>query len=825
MLTAVLLVALFPLAPDRPLAAFGRHPLHVGPAAVAVSPDGQRIFTLSPGGIVRTLDAADGRELSRESPANPVADRVPLISADGTLAVLLSPMSSGLEIGRGLVNRQWAAIEERRSTPEAVGLSGDGQVLAAAFRHDSGVTRLRVVKGSGSLPRPVAPIGGHAHDLALSQAGDWLIALAHESEGEKNLLSSRPCQLFDVSTGLTIWSRDESFRHVLITADDRYAVLTGGSAKVPNRVVDLPDGEPARDRTPPKFAIVGPPVVSADGRMLYAATSDSVVAWDLVAGREKFRLPVKGIESPVRRMALSADGRFLVTNFDGLRKWDAATGKPLFGPPATAHAGAVRAVRFHPGGREFASLASDGSFVRWDVASARVLERIEGLKGDDLRFGPRGWQVVDFSDGVPRLTSTRTRTLSLPPVWQKQLKAAEYRHTASFLSADGETATTIVSSMLKAEVVQFTWKAVTGEPLTREELPAGGIGRWVADVSPDSRWRITGRGISHSPNGGPSESSADVVQVHRSLGNALASPIFMTDRQVAASIMTLAGLGTFANGVVGSVPDTYRCFVVELASVRPMFDAEVVGGRWHVISPDDRFLGVVRTRELSLASLISSSDPPSILPIGYVRHPAALAFAPDASLVAVGREDGAIELWAVPRPDVPPLVDVKSVWDALAQAEPRVARLLIEQLVRSPTAVGLLADKLPVTPPPKVDDIPAVIAKLDSPVFAERDAATRTLRALGRLAKVDLEATVKKTESVELRQRAEDLLKAVAASERFVPTPELVRYIRAVEVLERIGSPDAVKMLEALTVQTRDSRLSEEAAAALARLKLRDVQP
>ncbi len=320
MLTAALLVALASLVGDDP------------PQAVAITADGRCVVTLSSDGTLRTLSAADGREVSRVAPSESGLPGVPFLTADGTLAALLPARSSSIDICRVAADAPPTTIGERRSTAEAVGLSGDGQAVAVAFHLDAGVTRLRVVKGAGAIPRPVARVGGHVHGLALSHNGDWLISLAHEERGGKDVLTARPCELFDVGTGLSLWSRPESFRHAVISADDRYAVLTGGSVAVPNRVVDLADGEPARDRTPPKFAIIGPPVVSADGGVLFAMTADALMAWDLVAGREKFRLPMTASDTPARRAALSPDGRLLVTTFDGLRSWDAVDGKPLWGP-------------------------------------------------------------------------------------------------------------------------------------------------------------------------------------------------------------------------------------------------------------------------------------------------------------------------------------------------------------------------------------------------------------------------------------------------------------------------------------------------------------
>lgn len=300
--------------------------------AVAVSPDGRRILTLSPNGDLRTFDATTGEEQPAAAGGFVRRDTAPVLTATGA-AALLVPRSSDIRLRSPGINGRWDALDERRSTAAAVGFSADGKAIAAAFRLDSGTTRVRVRKNADAEFRHLAAVGGHVHALAPSAEGDWLLVLSHDRPEDKAVLRTTACQLFDMGTGRPLWSRDEAFRYAVITADDRHAVLTGGPKAMPNRVLDLPDGESCRDRRPPAFDILGPPVVSADGETLFGLTADAIVLWDLTAGRERRRLPVKGVDSSVRMMAVSPDGAFLATTFDGLRKWDVATGRMLFGPP------------------------------------------------------------------------------------------------------------------------------------------------------------------------------------------------------------------------------------------------------------------------------------------------------------------------------------------------------------------------------------------------------------------------------------------------------------------------------------------------------------
>jgi hypothetical protein len=59
----------------------------------------------------------------------------------------------------------------------------------------------------------------------------------------------------------------------------------------------------------------------------------------------------------------------------------------------------------------------------------------------------------------------------------------------------------------------------------------------------------------------------------------------------------------------------------------------------------------------------------------------------------------------------------------------------------------------------------------------------------------------------------------LAGLEKQAMSPEDLRALRAVEVLEVIGTAEAVRLLRCLADRARGARLTEEAKAALARLR------
>jgi hypothetical protein len=76
--------------------------------------------------------------------------------------------------------------------------------------------------------------------------------------------------------------------------------------------------------------------------------------------------------------------------------------------------------------------------------------------------------------------------------------------------------------------------------------------------------------------------------------------------------------------------------------------------------------------------------------------------------------------------------------------------------------------------------------------------------------------------SPEARRRIEQLLHQVT-EERLYPTADQLRAVRAVEVLERIGSPQARRVLAALAGGAPQAQLTVEAQTALERLAARSV--
>jgi hypothetical protein len=156
-------------------------------------------------------------------------------------------------------------------------------------------------------------------------------------------------------------------------------------------------------------------------------------------------------------------------------------------------------------------------------------------------------------------------------------------------------------------------------------------------------------------------------------------------------------------------------------------------------------------------------------------------------------------------------------WAELANNDAKVAFHAMGEMIAQPKeTVALMAAKL--QPVAQVDTamIDQFVAELDSDNFTKRQKATKALEKLESQARPALEKILANPPSAEARSRAKNLLDRLDGP---VTTADDLRAIRAVEVLERIGTREAQELLSRLAKGAPTARLTQESTASLARLK------
>jgi RNA polymerase sigma factor (sigma-70 family) len=178
------------------------------------------------------------------------------------------------------------------------------------------------------------------------------------------------------------------------------------------------------------------------------------------------------------------------------------------------------------------------------------------------------------------------------------------------------------------------------------------------------------------------------------------------------------------------------------------------------------------------------------------------------------RED--LALAAASRPLGPN--ELEAAWSDLAAADAVRARRGLWALAGSPErALPFLKEALAPAPAPAADDkqTTRLIAALDDDSFEARERASAELAKLGGAVEPALRRALERPPSAEARRRLEALLAKLEGA-RF--TPEHRRALRAIEVLEEIGTPEAEKVLSRLAKESPVAYLAAAAKAALARL-------
>lgn len=135
------------------------------------------------------------------------------------------------------------------------------------------------------------------------------------------------------------------------------------------------------------------------------------------------------------------------------------------------------------------------------------------------------------------------------------------------------------------------------------------------------------------------------------------------------------------------------------------------------------------------------------------------------------------------------------------------------------TSVAFLKEQIKPVPPVAPDRLRSLLTDLDSDQFAVREAAEKRLRTFGERVASSLRAELKAKPSPEKRKRIEEVLAALDATSTL--SGESLRALRAVQVLERIGSAEAQQLLNKLSHGVESARLTQAANESLTRLKKR----
>jgi WD40 repeat protein len=563
------------------------------------------------------------------------------------------------------------------------------------------------------------------------------------------------------------------------------------------------------------------------GTVWVAREGGDVTAWDANTGERRHALTCQGIQVPVltpplpptevpnARAWFGADGRRVVWNDSGsVRIWDLATDRES--PVLAGHRGIVTWAGFAADKTTLITGGWGGTYGLWDAETGNErapLRTVGGerpicgsLSGDRRRavlvtdpISERGarptegrgflWNPVGGQEPLPFIGKTDpinlhaifspdgrfvvgtevngrvcvydAATRRLVRTFGGQFNGEFSEYVWTFLR-DGTTLVTLA----KGEVTLYDFP--TGKLIRQlEKATPTGYAASVA-VSPDGQFLATGHYCGNMPFGG--NASDDLIVLWR----------------IAAG--RECGRFQTGQGIVDHL----------------------------VYSPDGRLIASCGHRENAVRLWEVATGLERRRYVGHDGTITSIDFAPDGGRLATASWDRTALVWQVfdPGPPNPSDADLAVLWGDLA-GNATTAHRAIGALLGAEKAVPFLVRQLPPATSIDQNRLAALIADLDSSRFAMREAAEKELSRMADLAAPALRRTLENKPSAELRQRAEKLLKALDGP---ITNAELLRQLRAVEVLEQIGTPAAREHLKGLVHGAAGATLSRAAAEALSRL-------
>jgi RNA polymerase sigma factor (sigma-70 family) len=743
--------------------------------AVALTPDGK---TLAVGreAVISFYDLDSGKEARQfKSPRGETQGLA--FSANGKLlasghngqTVSLWDVASGKEI---------ANLPAQHNGSGLLAFSPDGKTLATGDTLDKTIRLFDVEtrKERHQLRRP-----SFVHDLAFSPDSSTLAAGGNDGT----------VPLWEVASGKLVRELRGPFSYASAVAwspDGKTLASSEYDEKGEVEYIRFWDSTTGEERSHigGSMGLIRSLAFTADGKTLIGGGGGIVHLWDVSSGEE--RPPAKGNDTVVWALAVSPDGKTLAYGGTDVHLWDISRAHEVGTLP-----GHHWSFAFSPDGQRLAG-GSGVNFVNlWDVPGRRLVRRLEtDLKKDGLKwvahyktaFSPDGKLLASGSrdlrtaggvDGIVRLwdlaTGKEMRRLSMLHAAERYCGEPE----AVAFAPDGRTLIASGRAEPKAGKVRV-WDTATGKERTEIEAAMN-----------SSLGTLDGRRFTHS----------EIVTPR---------VVFSPDGRLLAMNCGSKGIPVWE-----AVTGQERCRLEG-------HEAATVCVAW---SPDGRTLassGYDYT--IRLWDLDSGTELRKLT--GHRGKANALAFTSDGKTLISGGDDTTILFWDVASVTRREPLEVRltpqqwdALWKDLAGADSAAAHKAMTRLIASPDTTAALKERLHAAPKLDANRLERLLGDLDSAEFAVRENATRAIEKLGEAACEAIERALARTEvSAEARRRLEGLQGRLA-----VPTGEPLRELRALEVLERLSTPEARQLIEKLANGAPDARLTREAKTALQRLQ------
>ncbi len=507
-------------------------------------------------------------------------------------------------------------------------------------------------------------------------------------------------------------------------------------------------------------------------------------------------------------LAIARDGKTLLagSSHGAITQWDVASGALL--PASADPVGWFQSVRFVAGGKRL--LAMTDRLTAYDWKTGRAAQRYN----DTPSIHPLGFGSAVSDDGA---------LLATPLDDHKSIAIFDVRAGKRLRTVPGAQKR-IVQTLFSADKRTLFWSG--GGTVHAWDLAAGKERYAVKAgsallLSPDGRW------LAMRPDpyyGGRAEVAVWEAATGRLMCR-IAPPWRSLDALAFAPTSTmLIGAGSVRVNPREGDQGEVAFFDVRTGAATKTLPRFAHGLMRLAVSPDGRTLAIH-----------TSLDPLRLWEIatGHERHRYAgqpapvLDFSPDGALLAAASNDGPLLVWDIYGKHRHRAAAAKGfagatrqLWQELCGQDAHAGFLAVRRLVQHrAAAVALVRERMKPAAPIDAERFGQRLAELDSADFAVRQTAFAELEQLGDAIEGRLRKALAGQRTLEAKRRIEALLAKGTAA-----TPEHLGRWRALEALEQIATPDALRLLDALAAGEPSARLTCDAAAACARLQKRAVR-
>ncbi len=725
---------------------------------VAFSPDGKTLA--GTGKRLCLWDSATGKELWR-SRVYPSGCGWATFSPDGKLLAVFAHGTGVVSLWDVATRKELQELGRQSMLTRALAFSPDGKVLAVAGTD-------RPIEGwEADTGKPVFRFGDNntrIQKLAFSPDGKLLAAQGYYGR----------LHLWDLAAGKEVRIR-EGTADLTFSPDGRTLVWSSWRGYDTFKTT-LHLEETATGKELGRLELPGPGLAtrfSRDGKLLAVVGRGELRTWEVATRKEIVHHTFAGHVFRVTRLAFSPDRKMLASAsypWEPVCLWDASTGKlrRQFQPGGD---GSVHAIGFAADGKLLVVGRLKDSLAVWDAATGKQLLRLGEVpeKAEiNVALSPDGkWLALQKG----RLdTSGKIQLWDVPAGKEANQLGEKKLGSLDLLAFSPDSTRLAATGVFTPEL--FVWDVPSGLELSRFKPPAPGEG-----------WHLHFNGLTFS---GDSRLLASQTLMDRKIQLWGALP-----GREAAAIECRQEVGTFR------------------------------------FSPDDRVLAVAEGKVIVLWELATGKERCRLA--GHVQPVTALAFSSDGKTLVSGSDDTTILVWdltgrkAEGKPGIAALSpkEREALGEDLAREAPRACRAM-QTLLAGPAgdAVPFLTERLEDLDRMK-GRIEQMIRDLDDDAFAVREKASTDLAGLGSVVKARLLQVLKDKPSPEVRRRVTDLLMSMPTKAKTGPFPHELAAIRAIEVLERLGTPEARRVLEKLARGAADDIRTREAKASLKRLARR----